>query len=322
MNSFNEIAQNFEQYLNEQNIFPKLPQGLYAPCKYILEAGGKRVRPALAIMAYEMYGGKGNDAYYAAAAFELFHNFTLIHDDIMDNAPLRRGRKTVHEAYGMTAGILSGDVMCIYAYAQLAKVKPQYLHELILLFNQTAIEVCEGQQYDMDFEQLDHVTVEDYLNMITLKTSVLLAASLKAGALLANAPKEEQEKIYLFGKNLGLAFQLQDDYLDTFGEDGKTGKQIGGDIKANKKTILWVQVMNQGTAEQKALLNELKSYQEEDKVNQVMQIYEASGVRQSSRNLIQSYTDKAFATLDAIALPNAQKKPLIDLASYLLNRDF
>ena len=212
MHKFTDFVQQLEQRFSDTGLFPEQPIGLYEPCRYLLGIGGKRVRPALCLMGNEMFGPAGDDAMHAATAIELFHNFTLVHDDIMDKAPLRRGKETIHAKYGLTAGILSGDILCIYAYEHLAKVK-NHLPEIFKLFNKTAIEVCEGQQLDMDFEIRNDVTIDEYIHMIALKTSVLLACSLKIGAILGGASEDNADKIYEFGKNLGIAFQLQDDYL-------------------------------------------------------------------------------------------------------------
>src|SRR5690606_3137333 len=217
--------------------FHSQPDNLYEPCGYLLKLGGKRVRPILCLMANELFSPIQEQTWSAATAIELFHNFTLIHDDIMDKAPLRRGKETVHHKFGMTAGILSGDVLCIYAYDALSKVHSEKFNAIFSLFNQTAIEVCEGQQLDMDFEKSDLVSEEDYLHMIKLKTSVLLAASLKIGAIIGGASQNDAQKLYEFGINLGLSFQLMDDYLDAFGDAKKLGKQIGGDILSDKKTF-------------------------------------------------------------------------------------
>ncbi|NDC41840.1 MAG: polyprenyl synthetase family protein, partial [Chitinophagia bacterium] len=237
MHSFQELATLFEQRFVAQLPFPGQPASLYEPCSYFSQMGGKRIRPVLCLMASELYGDITIDAWHGATAVELFHNFSLIHDDIMDKAPLRRGKATVHEKYGLVTGILSGDVMNIYAYDALCKIDTNLKH-ILETFNRTAIEVCEGQQLDMDFEARETVSIEEYLHMITLKTSVLLAASLKIGALTAGALPDNAERLYEFGKNLGIAFQLQDDYLDAYGDPERSGKQKGGDILADKKTFL------------------------------------------------------------------------------------
>lgn len=320
MQDFKEIVLEFEGRLQDPELFPKITPNLYEPCRYLLALGAKRVRPALCIMGNELFGEVTEDAKNAAAAIELFHNFTLIHDDIMDKAPLRRGNPTIHAKYGLTAGILSGDVMCIYAYAQLAKVK-NHLPELLQLFNKTAIEVCEGQQLDMDFEQRDDVSIEEYIHMIALKTSVLLACSLKMGALIGGASKENADQLYEFGKNVGIAFQLQDDYLDAFGETDKLGKQNGGDIKANKKTFLLLKAMEGANSLQHTAIEALLKRDDEAKVPAMLSLFSNTGADVACREAVAHYSDKAFANLEGIDMPEERKQPLFQLASYLLQRE-
>lgn len=319
MHSFKEIVQAFETRLREQAVFPELPQNLYEPCRYLIELGGKRVRPALCLMGNELFSAINEHTWHIANAIELLHNFTLIHDDIMDKAPLRRGNPTIHAKYGLTAGILSGDVMCIHAYQELAKTD-KHLQELLQLFNTTVIEVCEGQQMDMDYEQRDDVTVAEYIEMISLKTSVLLACSLKMGAIMGGASNIQADKLYEFGKNLGIAFQLQDDYLDAFGDAEKLGKQNGGDIKANKKTYLLIKALEQA-GEQKTALQDLVETDTTTKVQDVLVIFKNVGVDKVCRDEIERYSQKAFLNLEDIDVPDTQKKPLHDLAMYLLQRD-
>lgn len=318
MQDFKEIVTKFEQRLQAEGLFPQAPGNLYEPCRYLLALGAKRVRPALCIMGGEVFGDVNDDAWHAAMAIELFHNFTLIHDDIMDKAPLRRGNPTIHAKYGLTAGILSGDVMCINAYVQLAKVK-NHLPELLQLFNTTAIEVCEGQQLDMDFEQRDDVSIEEYIQMIALKTSVLLACSLKMGAIIGGASEVNANKLYEFGKNVGIAFQLQDDYLDAFGDTAKLGKQNGGDIRANKKTFLLLKAKELAGGNKQ--LDELMIAEEEMKVQGVLSLYKATGADELCRAAVEAYSDKAFNNLEEIDVPAERKEPLRRLASYLLQRD-
>ena len=318
MQDFKEIVTKFEQRLQAEGLFPQAPGNLYEPCRYLLALSAKRVRPALCIMGGEVFGDVHDDAWYAAMAIELFHNFTLIHDDIMDKAPLRRGNPTIHAKYGLTAGILSGDVMCINAYVQLAKVK-NHLPELLQLFNTTAIEVCEGQQLDMDFEQRDDVSIEAYIQMIALKTSVLLACSLKMGAIIGGASEANANKLYEFGKNVGIAFQLQDDYLDAFGDTAKLGKQNGGDIRANKKTFLLLKAKELAGGNNQ--LEELMIAEEEMKVQGVLSLYKETGADELCRAAVEAYSDKAFNNLEEIDVPAERKEPLRRLASYLLQRD-
>ncbi|WP_243630336.1 polyprenyl synthetase family protein [Taibaiella soli] len=319
MNSFASLVQQFETYFLSQKTFPQQPETLYDPCNYLLKLGGKRVRPVLCLMGNELFGDIIEDAWHAASGIELFHNFTLIHDDIMDKAPLRRGHTTVHEKYGLTAGILCGDVMAIYAYRQMSHVK-NALEDVLEIFNKTAIEVCEGQQWDMDFETRADVSIDEYIHMITLKTSVLLAAALKIGAVLGGATDGNTEKIYEFGKNLGIAFQLQDDYLDSFGTD-KTGKQNGGDIKSNKKTYLLLKALENATNEQRNAINTLLETDSENKVTEMLELFKTTGADAACRELVNLYSNRAFDCLDQIAVLSKRKQPLHDLASYLLQRD-
>ena len=239
MHSFTELAKLFDEKFNIRH-FPDQPETLYNPAQYILGIGGKRIRPVCVLMGNQLFDKIDPDAYNAAAAIELFHNFSLIHDDIMDKAPIRRGMETVHTKFGESTALLAGDVMFVKAYEYLNKIKLAQLQKVLYLFNNTASAVCEGQQMDMDFETRETVGMDEYVNMITLKTSVLLAASLKLGAILGGAGEGNQNHLYEFGKNLGIAFQVQDDYLDAFGNPEKFGKKIGGDILANKKTFLMI----------------------------------------------------------------------------------
>jgi geranylgeranyl diphosphate synthase type II len=322
MHTFQETINLFEEYFKKQQPFPEHPNTLYDPCRYILEAGGKRIRPALCLMATELF--KDNipeDAYNVAMAIELFHNFTLIHDDIMDKAPLRRGRETVHQKYGLATGILSGDVMNIFSYKLLGKINPHYLPAILNLVNTTAIEVCEGQQWDMDFEVSDEVTIDDYLKMITLKTSVLLAGALKAGAILADAAEEDAQNLYEFGKNLGIAFQLQDDFLDTFGDGALTGKKPGGDIRSNKKTFLMLKA--QSLADQKVLshLNQCMQLDDEEKVKEITNIFKENNIDNITKDIVNQYFELAMSNMDSIRMGEERKAPLRALAHYLLTRD-
>lgn len=320
MHSFKELVQIFEQKIKSEFSLPEAPANLYEPCRYLLDLGGKRVRPALCVMGNELFSEISDEAWHAGLAVELFHNFTLVHDDIMDEAPLRRGNQTIHTKYNLTTGILSGDVLCILAYEQLAYVN-RSLPEVLRLFNKTAIEVCEGQQLDMDFEQRSDVTIDEYINMIALKTSVLLACSLKIGALIAGADSKEADKLYEFGKNVGIAFQLQDDYLDAFGETDKLGKQNGGDIKANKKTYLLLKAQQAANTEQAKAIEELLSTSEGDKVARMLDLYQQTEADKACREATNSYSEKAFNCLEEINVSSDRKQPLLKLANYLLQRD-
>lgn len=320
MQSFSDLVKQFEERFIGTLPFPAQPAALYEPCRYLLGLGGKRVRPVLCLMANELFGDIAEDAWHAGAAIELFHNFTLIHDDIMDKAPLRRGNPTIHAKYGMTAGILCGDITCIYAYQELAKVT-HVLPLVFSVFNKTAIEVCEGQQLDMDFEMRDNVSIDEYIHMITLKTSVLLACSLKVGALLGGATEGNANKLYEFGKNLGIAFQLQDDYLDAFGETDKLGKQQGGDIKANKKTYLHLKAWESASELQRNGIAGWLQQDGEEKVPAMLSLFGETGADVACRDAVNFYSQKAFDSLEEVAVPAKRKEALHELASYLLQRD-
>jgi geranylgeranyl diphosphate synthase, type II len=320
MHSFTDLVTSFEERFSTSLPFPQSPPTLYDPCRYLLQLGGKRIRPVLCLMANELFEEASEDAWHSAFAIELFHNFTLIHDDIMDKAPLRRGQPTIHTRYGQTAGILCGDVMCIHAYGQLANIK-RSLPQVMNLFNKTAIQVCEGQQLDMDFEGRNDVSIDEYIHMITLKTSVLLACSLKMGALVSGSMGDTANKLYEFGKNMGIAFQLQDDYLDAFGDTGKLGKQNGGDIKANKKTFLLIKALENATAGQKEAIETLLRHNEDHKVSDMLSLYSQTTADAQCREAVASYSKKAFDCLADVAIPAKRKQPLIDLADYLLMRD-
>jgi geranylgeranyl diphosphate synthase type II len=320
MQSFTQLLEQFESRFIKALPFPQSPENLYEPCRYLLQLGGKRIRPVLCLMGAELFGEITENAWHAAFGVELFHNFTLVHDDIMDNAPLRRGQPTLHEKYGLTAGILCGDVLCIQAYSQLAKISAG-LQQVLEVFNKTAIEVCEGQQMDMDFEQRNDVSIDEYIEMISLKTSVLLAGSLKMGAITGGALGDSANKLYSFGKNMGIAFQLQDDYLDAFGETEKLGKQNGGDIKANKKTYLLLKAMENADASQKQQIAELLKHTGEDKVASMLDIFKATGADKACRDAAVLYSQRAFDCLEEVAIPSKRKQALAELASYLLLRD-
>lgn len=320
MHSFIELLEQFEFFLKSQN-FPNQPANLYDPCKHIISIGGKRIRPVSVMMAHQLFNDINKNTLHAAAAIEYFHNFTLIHDDIMDNSPTRRGEPTVHEKWNLPIAILSGDVMNIFAYQQLAQLPANLLKEVLQIFNTTAIEVCEGQQLDMDFEQKEKVTIDDYIHMITLKTSVLLAASLKIGAITSGASISTANMLYEFGKNIGISFQLKDDYLDAFGESNKTGKQVGGDIKANKKTFLLLKAFEKANSDQKLKLEELLQNDNENKVNGVLGIFEELGIREEAAAIKQHYSNIAFDILEKLPVLSSRKSELKSLAEMLLVRE-
>lgn len=320
MNSYQQLSALFEQKFSNRH-FPEQPERLYNACQYMLSMKGKRIRPVMCLMANEMFGEIRDDAYDVATAIELFHNFTLIHDDIMDRAPLRRGQATVHIQFGESTALLAGDVMLVKGYESLNKVHIDFLPRILSLFNKTARQVCEGQQLDMDFEKNFDVSFEDYLQMITLKTSVALAASLQLGAVLGGAGKGNQQNLYEFGKNLGIAFQVQDDYLDAFGDPVKFGKKPGGDIMANKKTFLLLQAMKVASVQQKEELENVLKIDDESKIQKVIEIYRSCNLHQWAKELKQKYYSIAMEHLEEVAVISVRKKPLEELASYLMVRD-
>lgn len=320
MRSFEQLSAAFHQHFAEDH-FPATVPTLYDPNRYFLQLGGKRVRPVAVLMGNELFDEIKPDAWHVATAIELFHNFTLIHDDIMDQAPLRRGMQTVHEKFGVNTAILSGDVMLVQAYDRLNRIDTSYSQRINNIFNRTARQVCEGQQLDMDFEQHDTVSLDAYINMITLKTSVLLAASLKMGAVLGGASKGNAIHLYEFGKNLGIAFQIQDDHLDAFGDPEKFGKQVGGDILANKKTFLMLHALETADAAQREQLQQLLRTSPADKVAQVLSIFKACKVEEWALALKEKYYNDAMYHLEEVAVVSARKQPLKALAQFLIQRD-
>lgn len=327
MQSFELLSQKFALHFDKQH-FPAEPQSLYAPNEYFLKLSGKRIRPVLCLMGNELFDEINPDAFEMATAIELFHNFTLIHDDIMDKAPLRRGKETVHKKYGENTALLSGDVMLVVAYDHLNKINPTYLPQVLHLFNTTAREVCEGQQMDMDFAQKSlngdkgqDVQLKEYLRMIELKTSVALAASLKIGSILGGAGERNQNLLYEFGKKLGIGFQVQDDYLDAFGDPEKFGKQVGGDILANKKTFLLIHALDVANDKQKKELQQLLSNNGSDKIEKILQIFRDCKADEWALQLKNKFLDEALTHLEDIAVLTKRKQPLRELAYYLLKRD-
>src|SRR5690606_16685651 len=313
----------FMDYL-EQKSKIKEPVNLYEPISYILNLGGKRLRPILTLMAADIFEADYRSALDAALAIEVFHNFSLVHDDIMDGAPLRRGKKTVHEKWGVNTGILSGDAMLIYSYQLLESYPDAIFKELMQLFGQTAMAVCEGQQYDVDFEVRDNVTIPEYLYMIQYKTAVLVGAALKMGAIIAERPKEVQDLIYDFGINLGTAFQLQDDYLDAFGDPDSFGKQVGGDIIANKKTYMYLKALEMGSAEQIQELGHLFSVKPEDtakKIATAKELFLETGAVSMTIREIAVYTDKAFSILEMLPVDGSRKEMLKQFGIALMKRE-
>lgn len=307
----------------EENDVKKAPEGLYAPITYVLSLGGKRIRPVLLLMAYNLYKDDVDSAMQTAIGLETYHNFTLLHDDLMDRAEMRRGNPTVHKKWDDNTAILSGDNMLVMAMQRVSKCNPEYLSEIVGLFTQTAIEIDEGQQYDMDFEQRDDVTEEEYIEMIRLKTSVLLACALKMGAILAGAPQNDAEYLYSFGEKLGLAFQLQDDYLDVYGDPKVFGKNIGGDIMCNKKTYMLINAMQKSVGSQ---ADELLGWinktdaKPDEKIPAVTKLYNDLQIPELCKQRINDYFHEALAQLEKVQLPAERKLALLELANSLLNR--
>ncbi len=320
MRSLSEYQNIFQSYLS-QHAFNQEPQELYEPVNYILSLGGKRLRPLLALMGYELFDEDISKALPIAAAVEIFHNFTLLHDDIMDQAPLRRGKPTVHAKYGTNTGILSGDVMVIFAYEFLNKIPHP---KLLSIFNKMAIEVCEGQQYDMNFETRNDVTISEYIRMIELKTSVLIAAAFQMGALTGGATEEVAQHLYEFGRNVGIAFQIQDDILDTFGDPEKFGKKVGGDIVQNKKTYLVLKSYELGNLEQTDALHQLMNTPTTDetaKITAVKNIYNQLKIRELAEKAMDEYLNIAFKNIDDTPLSIEKKNYLKTWANELMMRE-
>ncbi len=322
MQSIADYRSLFLTYLSQRS-FNKEPKNLYEPINYILDLGGKRLRPVLTIMACDLFGGSQQRAMDAALAVEIFHNFSLVHDDIMDDAPLRRGKETVHEKWDVNTGILSGDAMLIMAYQLFENYEGETFKDLAKLFSKTAIEVCEGQQYDVDFETRDDVTIPEYLKMIEYKTAVLVGAALKMGAIVAGASQSCQEAIYAYGRDLGLAFQLQDDYLDAFGNPETFGKQVGGDIIENKKTFLYLTALKNSDKDDAQQLEHLFSIAPQDpseKIETVKQTFIDSGAAQATENEISRYTEVAFKSLDNLDITEEHRELLRDFGRGLMKR--
>lgn len=305
--------------------FNREPSDLYNPLGYMISIGGKRLRPITCLMTYNLFSDRiEKSVLYPAMALEVFHGFTLIHDDIMDKADIRRGQPTVHKKWNNNIAILSGDVMSIMAYELLASCPAEKLSEVLALFTKTAAQVCEGQQYDMNFEHLPFITMDDYISMIGLKTAVLIACSAKMGALIAGADAKTANAIYDFAYTLGIAFQIQDDYFDTFGQSSIFGKNIGGDIMNNKKTWLLVETFRRTNSSQKERLAELMAMGEEkaaEKIEGMQQLYIEAGIKQAAEEAIAEYHRKALAIVEQLDLTPAQKEHLTVYANYLINRN-
>ncbi len=322
MNTISDFKEIISEHISNLKINKK-PDELYEPIRYILSLGGKQLRPVLTLFAAEIFGSSHKKAIHAATAIELFHNFSLIHDDIMDDAPLRRGNPTVHEKWNINTGILSGDAMLILAYQFFENYEPYIFKDLAKLFSKTALEVCEGQQLDINFETRSDVTIEEYIKMIDYKTAVLVGAALEMGAIVAEASEQDKRAIYDYGKYLGIAFQLQDDYLDTFGDPETFGKQVGGDILENKKTYLYIKALENSSETQREELLQWFSTTEnngKEKIDAVKKIYADTKAANETREEIKKYTDKALEVLSAIEMDNFYKNELENFAIQLINR--
>jgi geranylgeranyl diphosphate synthase type II len=322
MHNVRLIQNLFSAYLQSQS-FNALPLELYEPIEYTLALGGKRMRPLLLLMARNLYGDDVNDALDAAVAIEIFHNFTLLHDDIMDEAPIRRNQPTVYKKWNANIAILSGDAMLVKAYDYLCKTPQKNLYEVLVAFNQAAIQVCEGQQWDMNFERRDDVSIDEYLKMIELKTAVLLAASLKIGAIIGGASKEDSAKLHEFGRNIGIAFQLQDDLLDVFSNENEFGKLKGGDIIANKKTYLLLKAFELANPAMKCKLYSVmyeNNTDPKEKLNTVIDCYNQLEVEAKTQNQILYFHNKAMEALSSLNLVDTKVILLKELAEDLLIR--
>ena len=317
-----ELLNSVNKYLSQMQ-YVREPKSLYEPIKYVLSLGGKRIRPILMMLAYNLFKDDPESILPIACAIETYHNYTLLHDDLMDNADLRRGHETVHKKWDANTAILSGDSMLVLAYQRIAQCPPEKLQSIIDLFTETALEIGEGQQYDMDFENRTDVTEEEYLKMIRLKTSVLLACSMKIGAILADASNEDAENIYKFGEKIGLAFQLQDDLLDVYGDPKVFGKNIGGDITSNKKTYMLINAVNRANDAQRAELFkwiDATTFDREEKVKAVTRLYDEIGIRQLCEQKMEECYAKALACLAKVSVAEDRKAELKAYAAALMNR--
>ena len=322
MYTIEQLREVIKAELDKQE-YVEEPYSLFEPIKYIMEDGGKRLRPVLTLMAYNLYRADIGKALKSAIGIEIFHNYTLLHDDVMDDAELRRGRQTVHKKWNSNVAILSGDAAAITAYKYIETCEDPYLRRVIDGFNQVAMDVCKGQQYDMEFETRDDVTEEEYIQMIYLKTSVLIAGSMRHGALIAGAPEHEYKELYDFGGYLGLVFQLQDDYLDVYGDVEEFGKKIGGDILCNKKTYLLIKAFELASEEDKALLKEWvvkEKFNPQEKIKEVTEIYNRSGVKEALRAKVDDYLEKSRIALDKIEVPEERKVRFYEMIDFIGKR--
>lgn len=301
------------------------PRHLYEPIEYVLSLGGKRIRPTLMLLAYNLYREYPEDILMPACGIETYHNYTLLHDDLMDQADLRRGHETVHKRWDANTAILSGDSMLVLAYQRMAQCRPDKLKEVIDVFTQTALEIGEGQQYDMDFEKRDDVTEDEYIEMIRLKTSVLLACALKIGAILGDASAEDADNLYRFGEKIGLAFQLQDDFLDVYGDPKVFGKAIGGDIVSNKKTYMLINAFNRANVQQRAELErwtQLKDFDRQEKIDAVTALYNDMGINRLAQDKMATYYEESKKYLAAVHVPTEKKRELTAYAQQMMKRTY
>lgn len=322
MYTSNELLEIINQYLSKLS-YDRKPASLYEPIKYVLDLGGKRIRPILMLLSYNLYKANPQEILSSASALETYHNYTLLHDDLMDEAPLRRGQQTVHMKWNANQAILSGDSMLVLAYERLAKCDTKHLEAVLSLFTETALQIGEGQQYDMEFEMRNDVAVEEYIEMIRLKTSVLLACATKMGAILADATQEDAENLYKFGEQIGLAFQLQDDYLDVYGDAKVFGKKIGGDIVSNKKTYMLITAFNQANTGQRAELENWinkKDFNTEEKIVAITRLYNEIGIDKLAKEKMNFYYEQGKNFLDAVKLPDERKEALAEYAAKMMKR--
>ena len=322
MNTSNEILQLVNDFIDRQP-YDRRPTSLYDPIKYVLSLGGKRIRPVLMLLAYSLYKDDPTSILMPAIGLETYHNYTLLHDDLMDNADMRRGHDTVHKKWDANKAILSGDSMLVLAYQRMAQCDARHLQAVLDVFTETALEIGEGQEYDMTFETRNDVTEDEYIEMIRLKTSVLLACAVKIGAILADAPQQDIDNLYKFGEQLGLAFQLQDDLLDVYGDPKVFGKAIGGDITSNKKTYMLINAVNRANAEQRQELMQwitAKTFDREEKVQAVTKLYDQIGIRQLCEAKINYYFDECRKYLAKVAVSDDRKQGLLAYTAEMMKR--
>jgi geranylgeranyl diphosphate synthase type II len=321
MDAIKTLTQEVSEEIQNMEV-PTFPSNLYDPIKYFLSLGGKRIRPVLCLIGHKLFDQNYKESIPQAIAIELFHNFSLIHDDIMDQAPLRRGKETVHQKWNQNIGILSGDSIMIKSYDYLIQAPAQFLPELLCVFNTTAKEICEGQQMDLDFETMDNISVVDYIEMIRLKTAVLLGCSLKLGAIRGGGSKEDQDNLYKFGESLGISFQIQDDIMDVYADPDKFGKTVGGDIICNKKTLLMLRLQELASPEDILLL---ESYFEltdaEEKINKVMALYDKYNIKEVATKEMMGYYNTGVEALNNVSISTEKKAPLKEIAEFLIHRE-